>query len=154
MIRKILSSPRLLSPRRRALLWAISSLALTIFSLLVSVSPAAAQSDSANPQWDSQKEWKYVNQGPAKSTEIGNYYLKRKKYKAALSRFQEAVDTDPSFAAAYLGLGKTYEKLGQKQKALESYRKYLELLPSDQDAANAKEVQRAIERLGGARRAL
>jgi tetratricopeptide (TPR) repeat protein len=88
-----------------------------------------------------------VNQGPAKCTEIGNFYFKRKNYKAALSRYQEAADADPHYAPAYLGLGKAYEKLGRDQKALESYRKYLDMLPSDKDAENAKEVQRAIARL-------
>ena len=89
----------------------------------------------------------YVNQGPAKSTEIGNFYFKRKKYKAAVSRFQEAADTDPNYAPAYLGLGMAYERLGLRQKALESYRKYLEMLPSDKDAESARNVQRAIGRL-------
>ena len=91
----------------------------------------------------------YVNQGPAKCTEIGNFYFKRKRYKAALSRFEEAAGTDPNYAPAYLGLGRAYEKLGLNQKALESYRKYLEMLPSDKDAENARDVRRAIQRLSG-----
>lgn len=94
----------------------------------------------------------YVNQGPAKCIEIGNFYFKRKNYKAAISRFQEAADTDPHYAPAYLGLGKAYQKLGQNQKALESYRKYLDMLPSDKDAENARDVQRAIEELTSGRR--
>ena len=94
----------------------------------------------------------YTNQGPAKSTEIGNFYFKRRRYKAALSRFEEAADTDHNYAPAYLGMGRACEKLGLNQKALESYRKYLEMLPSDKDAENARDVQRAIERLSrGAR---
>lgn len=94
----------------------------------------------------------YVNPGPAKCTEIGNFYFKRKQYKGAISRFEEAIETDPNYAPAYLGMGRAYEKLGLNQKALESYRKYLDTLPSDRDAENAKDAQRAIERLtGGAR---
>jgi tetratricopeptide (TPR) repeat protein len=91
----------------------------------------------------------YVNQGPAKCTEIGDFYFKRKNYRGALSRYQEAADTDPHYARAYMGLGRAYEKLGLTQKALESYRKYLDMLPSDKDAENAKDVQRAIARLSG-----
>jgi len=92
----------------------------------------------------------YVSPSPAKSVEIGNFYLKRKSYKAALSRFQEAVHSNPEYAPAYLGLGKTYEKLGRRQEALDAYQKYLDMLPSDKDAEQAKEVQRALRRLGKA----
>lgn len=79
--------------------------------------------------------------------EVGNFYLRRKDYKGALSRFEEAVQTDPNYAPAYLGLGKVYEKTGARQKALDAYQKYLDLLPSDKDAEDAKEVHRAIDRL-------
>lgn len=89
----------------------------------------------------------YTPPGPAKSVEIGKFYLRRKDYKGALSRFEEAVHTDPSYAPAYLGLGKVYEKTGVRQKALDAYQRYLELLPSDKDAEDAKEVHRAIDRL-------
>ena len=89
----------------------------------------------------------YTPPGPAKSVEIGNFYLKRKDYKGALSRFEEAAQTDPNYAPAYLGLGKVYEKTGATQKAVDAYQKYLDLLPSDKDAQDAKEVHRAIDRL-------
>jgi tetratricopeptide (TPR) repeat protein len=91
--------------------------------------------------------WAYVSPSPAKSVEIGNYYLRRKKLQAALSRFQEAVKTDSHYAPAYLGLGKVYEKLGLKQKALEAYERYLDELPSTKDAEEAKGAQEAVARL-------
>ncbi|HUI42735.1 MAG TPA: tetratricopeptide repeat protein [Terriglobia bacterium] len=89
----------------------------------------------------------YVTPAPSQSVEIGNFYLRRKKYHGALSRFQEAAHTDPEYAPAYLGLGKVYEKLGMDARALSAYQKYLDLLPSDKDADDAKDVHRAIERL-------
>jgi tetratricopeptide (TPR) repeat protein len=82
-----------------------------------------------------------------KSVEVGNFYLRRKKYRAALSRFQEAAKTDPYNPQACLGMGRVYDRLGLKQKALENYRGYLDLLPSAKEAEEAKEVQKAIERL-------
>ena len=82
-----------------------------------------------------------------KSVEVGNFYLRRKKYRAALSRFQEAAKTDPYNPQACLGMGTVYERLGLKQKALENYHKYIDLLPSAKEAEEAKEVQKAIERL-------
>lgn len=89
----------------------------------------------------------YTPPGPAKSVEIGNFYLKRHNYKAAISRFQEAIQTRADYAPAYLGLGKAYEKTGQKQKALDAYQRYLDMLPSDKEAADAKDVHRAMDRL-------
>jgi tetratricopeptide (TPR) repeat protein len=82
-----------------------------------------------------------------KSVEIGDYYLRKKDYPGAVSRYQEAVKTAPYYPGGYLGLGKVYEKLGFKEKALHAYRKYLDLLPSAKDALEAKEVQKAVARL-------
>lgn len=89
----------------------------------------------------------YVPQGAAKSVEIGNFYLRKGDYRAALSRFKEAAEADPTYAGAFLGLGKVYEKIGLKQKALDAYRKYLDALPSEKDAEEAKAVHRAMARL-------
>jgi tetratricopeptide (TPR) repeat protein len=103
--------------------------------------PEKPPSPAINPDWD------YSTPGPAKCVEIGNVYLHKKNLKGALSRFQEAVKDDPHYAPAYLGLGKVYERLNEKQKALDDYRRYLDELPSAQDAAEAKDAKRAIERL-------
>ena len=90
---------------------------------------------------------RYYPPGAAKCVEIGNFYMRRGNYRGALSRFEEARDTDPDYAPAYLGLGKVYEKLGLKQKSLDAYRKYLDELPSDEEAMEARGAQRAIARL-------
>jgi len=92
-------------------------------------------------------EWTYESPGPAKCVEIGNVYLHKKNLKGALSRFQEAIQDDPTYAPAYLGLGKVYERMNEKQKALDAYQRYLDDLPSAKDAAEAKDVRQAIARL-------
>src|SRR5579864_1937065 len=89
----------------------------------------------------------YQPPSASKSVEIGNFYLRRKRYNAALSRFQEAAVTDPNYAPAYLGLGKVYEKIGLKEKALNAYHKYLDELPSEKQADEATDVHKAIDRL-------
>ena len=89
----------------------------------------------------------YASPSAAKSVEIGDYYLRKKKFNAALSRFQEALKTDPHYAPAYRELGKTYERMGNPQKALAAYRKYLDELPSAQDARDDKRIHKAIARL-------
>ena len=89
-------------------------------------------------------DWTYTSPGAAKCVEIGNVYLHQGALKGALSRFQEAVKDNPNYAPAYLGLGKVYERMKEKQKALEAYERYLYELPSAKDAAEAKDAQRAV----------
>ena len=118
--------------------------ALGIFLLAVA---ARAQGPEKPPSYPIPDDWTYVSPGPAKCVEIGNVYLHKGKLKAALSRFQEAVQDNPHYAPAYLGFGKVYERMNQKQKALDAYRQYLDELPSAKAAAEAKDAQRAISRL-------
>lgn len=101
--------------------------------------------DPDAPKYSTEKI--YVPPGAVKSVEIGNFYLRRKKYNGALSRFKEAVAEDSGYAPAYLGLGKVYEHIGLKQKAMDAYKQYLDALPSEKDALEAKDVQRAVARL-------
>jgi len=89
----------------------------------------------------------YVPPSARQSVEIGNFYFRRKDYRGALSRFEEAAKDDPYYAPAYLGLGKVYEKTGRKRKALAAYHKYLNALPSQKQADEAKGVHKAIRRL-------
>ena len=83
----------------------------------------------------------------SESVKIGTFYLKKKNYKAALSRFLEAIETDPYFAPAHRQLGKVYEKMGMKREALRAYKTYLEVLPSDEESSKATQVRKAIARL-------
>lgn len=94
-----------------------------------------------------EENYTYVSPPAWKSVEIGNFYFKRKNYAGALSRFKEAAQVDPDYAPAYLGLGKVYEKMGLKRKALEAYQRYLDELPSSKQAEEAKSAHEAIERL-------
>jgi tetratricopeptide (TPR) repeat protein len=107
-----------------------------------------AQKQQAQPAADKDDPIRaYVSPSAVKSVEIGDFYLRRKKFNAALSRFQEALTTDPHYAPAYRELGKVYEKMGFWQKSLEAYRKYLDELPSAKDAREAKTIHKAIARL-------
>ena len=120
----------------------------TLFAALALGRGLAVHAQESEPKEEKPGESsRYVTPPAAKSVEIGNFYFRRKKYNAALSRYQEAVQTDPACAPAYLGLGRVYEKIGLKMKALEAYRKYLDTLPSAKQAEEAKEAHRAIERL-------
>jgi tetratricopeptide (TPR) repeat protein len=107
-----------------------------------------AQNQQAQPAANKDDPVRAFASPPAvKSVEIGDFYLRRKKYNAALSRFQEALKTDPHYAPAYRELGKVYEKMGLWQKSLDAYRKYLDELPSAKDAREAKDIHKSIARL-------
>ncbi|MFZ0961961.1 MAG: tetratricopeptide repeat protein [Terriglobia bacterium] len=118
-----------------------------VLIVVVTAPIASAQVPEKPPASQVDDDWTYVSPGPAKCVEIGNVYLRKGKLQGALSRFQEAVKDNPHYAPAYLGLGKVYERLKEKQKALEAYERYLDELPSAQEAAEAKDAQRAIARL-------
>lgn len=122
--------------------------AVLLLGFIFDLAGPAAHAQQGQPAPEPEEEAKpYVSPPAWKSVEIGDFYLKRKSFRAALSRYQEAVKTDPYYAQGYLGLGKVYDRLGLRQKALDAYRKYLDLLPSAKDAEEAKEVHKAITRL-------
>lgn len=132
------------------LLYATLSVCLIVGSISLPAISAQEVKRAPAPQAEpeAEEDVKPLVTPPAwKSVEVGNFYLRRKRYRAALSRFQEAAKTDPYNPQACLGMGRVYDRLGLKQKALESYRKYLDLLPSAKDAEEAKEVQKAVARL-------
>jgi tetratricopeptide (TPR) repeat protein len=123
----------------------MATLALAV--ILSLAAPVARTQQGKKPSEAESETEPYISPPAWKSVEIGDFYLKRRRFRAALSRYQEALTTDPYSAPGYLGLGKVYDRLGLSQKALEAYRKYLDLLPSAKDAAAAKEVHNAIARL-------
>jgi tetratricopeptide (TPR) repeat protein len=124
-------------------------LVLLVLALIVSVAAAQERTQETDvpPPEEEPEEYRYVPSPPWASVEVGDYYFRRKRYRAALSRYQEAAELDPHYAPAFLGLGRVYEKIGLQEKALENYRKHLDLLPSTKDAEQATEVHKAIKRL-------
>ncbi len=79
-----------------------------------------------------------------KNIEVGDYYYKLKNYRAAESRYQEALEYKPNDAEATYKLGVAQENLGELDGALESYQSYLKILP---DGPHAQESKTAIERI-------
>jgi tetratricopeptide (TPR) repeat protein len=118
-----------------------------VLGMVVAAPIVRAQVPEKIPSPPLDPDWTYTSPGAAKCVEIGNVYLHKGALKGALSRFQEAVQDDPHYAPAYLGLGKVYERMKEKQKALEAYQRYLDELPTAKEAAEAKDAQRAVARL-------
>jgi tetratricopeptide (TPR) repeat protein len=73
-----------------------------------------------------------------KDIEVGEFYLKRKNYRAALDRFTEALNYKPNDAIATFRLAQTLEKLDLSSQAYQTYKKYLEILPEGDYAGDSK----------------
>ena len=72
------------------------------------------------------------------SLDIGRFYLNKGVYDAAIDRFVEASNYQPTLAAPWKLLGEAYEKKHEYAKAAEAYNKYLKILPHAVDAAKIK----------------
>jgi len=80
----------------------------------------------------------------AKCVEVGDYYYKQENYRAAISRYQEALEWKPRDAEATYKLGQVLEKTGDFTAALENYQAYLKILPNGPFAGKARQ---GIERV-------
>ncbi len=79
-----------------------------------------------------------------KDVEVGDYYFKRKNYRAALDRYKEALFYKDNDAIASFRLAQCQEKLGDKTEARKYYEQYLKILPAGEFA---KEARVSLERL-------
>jgi tetratricopeptide (TPR) repeat protein len=79
-----------------------------------------------------------------KNVEIGDYYLKQKNYRAAESRYREALYYKENDAIATLHLAQVLDKTGQSDEAREYYQAYLKILPH---GPNSSDARKALERL-------
>src|SRR5271165_417615 len=82
----------------------------------------------------------------AKDIEVGDFYFKRKNYRAAEDRYREALVYKDNDALATFRLAVCLEKMDRISEAQKEYESYLKILPAGPQAADAK---KAIERLKG-----
>lgn len=80
----------------------------------------------------------------AKDVEVGDFYFKRKNYRAAEDRYREALRYKDNDAVATIRLAECLEKLGIWHDARAEYESYLKILPH---GPQASEAQKAIDRL-------
>jgi tetratricopeptide (TPR) repeat protein len=88
--------------------------------------------------WDPHKAMKDV--------EIGDFYFKRKNYRAALDRYKEALYYKNNDAMANFRMAQCQEKLNNPDEARTHYQEYLRILPHGEFA---EEAQKALTRLNG-----
>ena len=83
-----------------------------------------------------------------KNIEVGDFYFKRKNYKAALERYKEALYYKDGDALASFHLAVCQEKLGDKAEARKYYEQYLKILP---EGPFAKDAHASLDRLAKAK---
>jgi tetratricopeptide (TPR) repeat protein len=82
----------------------------------------------------------------AKDVEVGDFYYKRHNYRAAVSRYREALLYKPNDAIATFSLADALEKAGDLREAAQNYEAYLKILPN---GPKAGEAHKALQRLKG-----
>lgn len=110
-------------------------------------SKAAVEEDEGGGAGDVQEFHPWDPHHAVKDIEVGDFYLKRKNYRAAEDRYREALLYKPGDAMAQLRLGQTLEKLGELDEARQNYEGYLKILP---EGPLAKEAQQGLERINRA----
>ncbi|HEV8525064.1 MAG TPA: tetratricopeptide repeat protein [Terriglobales bacterium] len=80
-----------------------------------------------------------------KHIEVGDFYFKRGNYKAAVSRYREALEWKPNDAVATFRLAQGLEKNGEIEEAYKHYQTYLQILPEGPSAEEAKKARSRLE---------
>ena len=80
-----------------------------------------------------------------KDIEVGDFYFKRKNYRAALERYREALLYKPHDAFANFRMAQALEKLARLDEAAECYLEYLKILPNGPQAEEAKKALEKIQ---------
>lgn len=118
----------------------------------VSLAPAQRRRQQAPPpprepdeeETEAEPEYTFNPIQAQKELQIGDFYFKKKGYRAAAGRYDRASKWQPDLADAYYKLGEAREKLDQPAQAVAAFQKFLELSPS---ARKAGEVKKKIAQL-------
>jgi len=98
--------------------------------------PDKSNKDSATKNAPDQPKWDPLR--AENDIEVGQHYMHKGDYDAAIDRFQDAIEAKPGYAIPFRYLGEAQEKKGLKKQAIKSYQRYLDLYPRAEDAAKIK----------------
>src|SRR6266581_606189 len=104
----------------------------------------SAVSDAEDAASDVQELHPWDPHKAAKDIEVGDFYFKKKNYRAALERYKEALVYKPNDAIAEFHLAECFDKTGNSSEAITHYQEYLKILPHGPFAADA---EKALEKL-------
>lgn len=102
----------------------------------------SANKDSATKNAPDQPMWDPLR--AEKDIEVGEHYMHKGDYDAAIDRFQDAVEAKPGYAIPFRYLGEAQEKKGLKKQAIKSFQRYLDLYPHAEDG---ERIKKKIEKL-------
>ena len=80
---------------------------------------------------------------------IGNFYMKKKNYAAAIQRFLEAIEYNKDSAQAHDGLVRAYEKNGEIRNAINACKVFLEKNPDSPKASEFRKKLAKLEKQAG-----
>jgi tetratricopeptide (TPR) repeat protein len=104
--------------------------------------PSKSNKDSATKNAPDQPTWDPLR--AEKDIEVGEHYMHKGDYDAAIDRFQDAIEAKPGYAIPFRYLGEAQEKKGLKKQAIKSYRRYLDLYPHAEDG---EKIKKKLEKL-------
>ena len=110
------------------------------------LSRATGDDDETQDSSDVQEFHEWNPMKALKDVEVGDYYFKRKNYRAALDRYKEALVFKKDDAVATFRLAVCQEQLRDRAGAIQNYAAYLKILPH---GPFADQASASIERLGG-----
>ena len=135
---------------------------LLFLLLFSSLSPAAGARSSQEPrlirdtgiaEGEENTETPAVKEPDPKLAErdvtIGNFYMKKKNYDAAIQRFLEALEYKKDSHQAYEGLIRAYEKIGEIRKAINACKDFLEKNPDSPKASEFRKKLAKLEKQSG-----
>ena len=106
-------------------------------------SGAALSDAKADAAGDVQEFHAWDPHKAAKDVEVGDFYFKRKNYRAALDRYREALQWKDNDAVANFRMAQCLEKLNQPEEARIHYEEYLKILPHGEFSEQAhKELEK------------
>jgi outer membrane protein assembly factor BamD (BamD/ComL family) len=81
----------------------------------------------------------------AHEMKVGNFYMRKGKYRAAADRYVEATKWDPNSAEAFYHLGEAEEKLENLTNARSAFQRVVQISPDSKEGRDAK---RRLEKIG------
>lgn len=97
---------------------------------------SATQNAPDQPMWDPLRAEKDI--------EVGQHYMHKGDFDAAIDRFEDAIAAKPGYAIPFRYLGEAQERKGLRKKAIKSYQRYLDLYPHAEDG---DKIKKKIEKL-------
>jgi predicted Zn finger-like uncharacterized protein len=119
------------------------------YDVLLAKANKLAESNCAKAMELYQKALDIKSQGVEALTGMGYCHLDAKQFASAFSNFRSALVVSPRYEPALGGIAETYQRQGNKDMAIESWRKYLEVYPGSAKAKKQLEILGAGADNGG-----